>query len=117
MKKFMFDLMTSPLSLFDNPIYNYIAMAIIGYIAYKIAFRIVGDLGLRGEAESITHWIIRFFILLFIWFICCVVIKIVTFIINNWVIILISTILILIIYLLFLYAKKNPKNILNKKIF
>lgn len=117
MKKFMFDLITSPLSLFDNPIYNYIAMAIIGYIAYKIAFSIVGDLGLRGEVGSITHWIIRFFILLFIWFICYALIKMVTFIINNLVIVLISTILILIIYLLFLYAKKNPKSILNKKIF
>lgn len=117
MKKFMFDLITSPLSLFDNPIYNYISMAIIGYIAYKIAFSIVGDLGLRGEAGSIIHWVIRFFILLFIWFICCVAIKTVTFIINNLVIISISTVLILLIYLLFLYAKKNPKSILNKKIF
>lgn len=33
MKKFMFEMITSPLSLFENPIYNYVAMTIIGYIA------------------------------------------------------------------------------------
>lgn len=83
MKKFIFDLITSSLSLFENPIYNYIVMAIIGYISFKIAFTIVGELGLRGEAGSIVHWIIRFFVLLFIWLLCCIIICFVTFIINN----------------------------------
>lgn len=46
MKKFMFEMITSPLSLFEDSIYNYIAMTIIGYIAYKIAFRIVCELDL-----------------------------------------------------------------------
>ncbi len=117
MKKFLFDLFTSPLSLFENPIYNYIAMAIIGYIAFKIAFSIVGELGLRGEAGSIVHWIIRFFVFAFIWFICCVAIALITFIINNWIIITISAILLLIVYVLKIYANKNPESILNKKIF
>lgn len=48
MKKFLFELITSPVSLFENHIYDYIVMAIIGYIAYKVAFGAVGDLGLRG---------------------------------------------------------------------
>lgn len=33
MKKFMFDLITSPSLLFDDLIYNYIAMVIVGSIA------------------------------------------------------------------------------------
>ena len=113
----MFDLITSPLSLFENPLYNYVAMAIIGFIAFKIAFAIVGELGLRGEAGSIVHWIIRFCVFAFIWFICCVAIALITFITSNWIIITISAILLLIVYILKLYAKKNPKSILNKKIF
>ncbi len=55
MKKFMFDLITSPFSLFENSICDYIVMAIIGYIAYKVAFRVVGGLGLKDEAGSIAH--------------------------------------------------------------
>lgn len=117
MKKFMFDLITSPLSLFENPFYNYIAMAIVGFIAFKIAFAIVGELGLRGETGSIVHWIIRLFIFAFIWFICCVAIALITFVINNLIVITISAMLILIVYILKIYAKKNPKSILNKKIF
>ena len=39
MIKIIFDLITSPLSLFENPLQNYIAMAIIGTISYGIAFR------------------------------------------------------------------------------
>ena len=117
MKKFLFDLITSPLSLFDNPIYNYTAMAIISFIAFKIAFAIVRKMGLRGEVGSIAHWVIRFFVLIFIWLICCIIIWLVTFVINNWIIITISAILLLIVYILKLYAKKNSKSILNKKIF
>lgn len=117
MKKFLFDLITSPLSLFENPFYNYIAMAIIGFIALKIAFAIVGELGLTGEAGSIVHWIIRLFVFAFTWFICCVAIVLITFIIDNWISIIASIILLLIIYCLKKYAKKKPTIVLNKKLF
>lgn len=117
MKSFIFDLITSPLSLFENPIHNYIAMAVIGAIAFAIAFRAVGELGLRGEAGSITHWIIRLFLFVFIWLLCCVAIKIITFIINNWLVIIISIVLLLIVYLMKKYADSHPDSILNKKLF
>ena len=110
-------MITSPLSLFENPIYNYIAIAIIGYIAYKIAYAAVGELGFEGEVGSISHWIIRIFVFTFIWFICCLAIALITFIINNWIIITISAILLLIVYVLKMYTNKNPESILNKRIF
>lgn len=112
MKSFIFDLITSSLSLFENPIHNYIAMAVIGAIAFAIAFRAVGELGLRGEAGSIAHWIIRLFVFVFIWLLCCVAIKIITFIIN-----IISIVLLLIVYLMKKYADSHPDSILNKKLF
>lgn len=117
MKSFIFDLITSPLSLFENPIQNYIAMALIGAVAFGIAYRAVGELGLRGEAGSIAHWIIRFFVFVFIWLLCCIAIKIITFIVNNWIVIIISIILLMIVYALKQYADSHPESKLNKKIF
>ena len=117
MKSFIFNLITSPLSLFENPLYNYIAMGLIGIVAFVIAFSAVGELGLSGEAGSIAHWIIRLFVFVFIWLICCIVIKIITFIMNNWLIIIISLVLLLIIYLMKKYADSHPESRLNKKIF
>ena len=117
MKRFIFDLITSPFSLFDNPFYDYIAMAIVGALAFVIAFNIVGELGFRGELGSITHWTIRIIVFVLLWFIFGIMIKLVTFIITNWIYILISCSLILVLFLLKWYANNNPKSILNKKLF
>jgi len=117
MKGFIFDLITSPLSLFENPIHNYIAMALIGAVAFAIAFRVVGELGLRGEAGSIAHWIIRFLVFVFIWLLCCIAIKIITFIMNNWLVVVISIVLLLIVFIMKKYADSHPESKLNKKIF
>ena len=117
MKSFIFDLITSPLSLFENPIHNYIAMAVIGAIAFAIAFRAVVELGLRGEAGSIAHWIIRFIVFVAIWLVSCIIIKAITFIINNWIIVTICAIMLLILYITKKYADAHPDSILNKKLF
>lgn len=117
MKKFIFDLITASFSLFENPIYNYIAMTIIGFIAFKFAFGIVDELGLKKEAGSIAHWIIRLLAFVFIWLACSILIKLITFIMNNWLVVIISCLLLLLIYVLKIYSKSNPKSILNKKIF
>ena len=117
MKRFIFDFITSPFSLFENPFYDYIAIAVIGYIAYKIAYGIVGDIGLRREAGSIAHWIIRFLVFVFIWLLCCVAIKIITFIVNNWLVVIISMVLLLTVFIMKKYADSHPESKLNKKIF
>lgn len=117
MKSLIFDLITSPLSLFENSLYNWITMGLIGVIAYRIAFRTVRELGLRGEAGSDAHWIIRLFVFASIWLLCCIAIKIVTFIINNWWTIIVSLIILLIFYILKKYANSHPESKLNKKIF
>lgn len=117
MKKFIFDFITSPFSLFKNPFYDYIAIAVIGYIAYKIAYSIVGDIGLRREAGSIAHWTIRFIVFVAIWLVSCIIIKAITFIINNWITVTICAIMILIVYIAKKYADSHPESILNKKLF
>lgn len=117
MKKFFFDLITSPFSLFENPIYDYLAMALIGAVAFVIAYRTVGELGLRGEAGSIAHWIIRFIVFSVIWLICCLLIKIVYYVIDNWITIIICAIMMLLIFIAKKYANVHPNSFLNKKLF
>lgn len=116
MNKEIYGLLISPLSLFTNPIYDYIIMGTIGYIAYLVAFGVVGDLGFRGKLGSIVHWIIRLYVYGFIWLLCCIMIEIVTFLVNNWIYFLVIVILLFIVYILKIYANKNPKSILNKEI-
>ncbi|MFA7051010.1 MAG: hypothetical protein WC189_02840, partial [Bacilli bacterium] len=85
MKKIFFDLITSQLSLFENPLHNYLAMAIIGLVAFAIAWNAVGEIGARGEAGSILHWIIRIFAFVVIWLVLSILIIIISFILNNWI--------------------------------
>lgn len=116
MLKFIFDLITSQFSLFEDPLYNYVAMAIIGSIALKVAFTAVGDLGFKGTLGSITHWIIRFIVFVIVWFIFLVVINVIKFIKNNLISIIICSILSIVLYILKEYAESHPSCILNKKI-
>ncbi len=83
MKKMVFELLTSPLTISDNYFVNAIIMGLIGIIAFKVAFRIVGDIGLFGEVGSILHWIIRFVTFFLLWFAYCTAIEITKFIISH----------------------------------
>lgn len=61
----IFEWLTGNYSLFDNVLYNYIAMGIIGLIVFRVAWNIVGSLYkndiISGRlAGSIIHWVVRF---------------------------------------------------------
>ena len=117
MKKFIFDLITSPYSLFENLLYNYIAMGIVGSIAFAIAWNLVREIGARGELGSLLHWLIRFVVFIIIWFIFSVLISVVFFIRKHWLLMLICLLLLVFLFMLNIYAKKYPKSFLNKKLF
>lgn len=62
--KVLFVFITEQFFFFDNVLYNYFAMSIVLYIAYKIAFSTVGKMYrldlINGKfAGSLFHWIIR----------------------------------------------------------
>lgn len=78
--KILFDLLTDPLGLPINPFIEWIIMIVIGEIAYRIAFYIVGESGASGTGASLAHWIIRFFVYAMIW----AVIRAIIWIIRNW---------------------------------
>ena len=70
----IFEWLTGDFALFDNPLYNYIVMAVIGIIAFGVAFSLVGalyraeHLSSRG-AGSIIHWAIRLIVFVIIFYI------------------------------------------------
>lgn len=79
--KLLFEYLTSSFSLFDNPIHDYLVMAIIGVIAFRIAYSVVGDfysLGLINGRESghVLHWIIRLIVFVVIFYVFATIIRI-----------------------------------------
>lgn len=90
MKKMLFELLISPLSISDNYFINSIIIALIGFIAFNIAFKVVGDIGARGVFGSLLHWIIRFIVFVLLWGACCLGISAMKFIINHGLLSIIS---------------------------
>lgn len=91
--KFMFERLTDPLGLPINALYEYIILAVIGAIAYGIAYSKVGDMyhiGLiSGRTEgSFFHWLIRLVIFVGLWFLTYGAIQGYYFVTSNWQVIL-----------------------------
>ena len=65
MYKFLFELVTDPLGLPIEWYYEYLILAVIGLLAYRLAYSKVGDLYNGGfisgrETGSFLHWLFRF---------------------------------------------------------
>ena len=72
MFKLIFGILTSPLGLPINVLYEYLIMLFVGEIAYIVAYLMVGRLigeGLLPERRmaSAAHWIFRFVVYLVAW--------------------------------------------------
>ena len=88
MFKFIFDLATEPLGLPIEWYYEWIILAVIGYIAYLIAYEKVGSLYhgdfISGRAAgSFFHWIIRTIYFIVMWAITYGVIWIGKFVMSH----------------------------------
>ncbi len=110
----IFEIVTGEYILFDNIIYNYIAMAIIGLIAYRIAWKCVRKLYnndiISGKGiGSITHWTIRLIVFSLILYVCSFFIWITKFIYTYKTIILGCAIGIIIIIITIKIIKNNKK--------
>ncbi len=91
--KFLFERATDPLGLPINALYEYIILAVIGAVAYGIAYSKVGDMyhdGLiNGRTEgSFFHWVIRAFFFVVLWLVTYGAIQGYYFVTANWQIIL-----------------------------
>ncbi len=113
----VFEIITEEYVLFDNVIYNYIILSIIGVIALKVAWKFVGKLYDYGiiigkSSGSIIHWIIRLMIFTVLFYILGGIIwltKLVYLYKTESIIILASSVIILILYKLIQKVYTNNK--------
>ena len=84
MLKFLFGILTDPLGLPIDAIWEYLILAIIGAIAFAIGWA-VSDGGMFG---SIEHWTARLIAFVILWAIVYGIIALVQWIFANWVLIL-----------------------------
>ena len=93
MFKVIFDFLTEPLGLPIEWYWEYLILAVIGLIAYIIAFRAVGDMYDSGTisgsvAGSFFHWLIRLIFFAAIWAITYGVIAVAKWLCDNWILVL-----------------------------
>lgn len=93
MFKFIFDLLTDPLGLPIEWYYEYLILAVIGAVAYGIAYRFVDDMYHSGTIDGRTngsffHWLIRLILFSALWAATYGVIVAVRWLTENWVIVL-----------------------------
>ena len=114
--KQLYELLTYPLSIIEDPFWNFVLMTIIGSLSFVVAWNFVGETGIRGKAGSILHWTVRIIVMFLLCFITSLVIKLVIFIYNiplvTWLAIGIIVMLILLIFIVLkftLFGKKEKK--------
>ena len=91
--KFLFERATDPLGLPINAFYEYIILAVIGAVAYGIAYSKVGEMYhgslISGRTEgSFFHWLIRLILFVGLWLLAYGAIQGYYFVTANWQIIL-----------------------------
>ncbi len=65
--KVLFDLITSPFGLPINIIQEYIILAIVGAVAFYLAYYLAGRFGMDSGERRFLHWLFRFIIFVALW--------------------------------------------------
>ena len=84
MLKFLFGILTDPLGLPIDAIWEYLILAVIGAIAFAIGWA-VSDGGMFG---SIEHWTARLIAFVILWAVVYGIIALVQWMLKNWIIVL-----------------------------
>ena len=114
--KQIYELITYPLSVIENPFYDSILLTIIGMISFAIAWNFVRESGIRGKVGSILHWTVRLFVMIILTSMVSIFIKIGIYLYNN--LIKVYTIIFLIIMIIgMLFAIKQRKKLLSRYTF
>ena len=113
----VFEIITGEYVLFDNVIYNYITLSIVGIIALKVAWDFVGKLYDYGiimgkSSGSIIHWTIRLITFIVLFYILSGIIWLTKFICLHKtasIIILASSVIFIILYKFIQKVYRNNK--------
>ena len=113
----IFEMITGEYVLFDNVIYNYITLSIVGIIALKVAWNFVKKLYDYGiimskSSGSIIHWAIRLVTFIVLFYILSEIIWLTKFIYSYKtaiMIILSSSVIFMILYKFIQKVYKNNK--------
>ena len=65
--KFLYDLIVSPFGLPINPVHEYIILAIVGGMAFLLAYRLAGRFGTDSSERKVLHWTFRIIIFIALW--------------------------------------------------
>lgn len=87
MLKILFQYLTDSYALLENPVDNYIIMGVVGFIAFLIAYSIVGwfygeHLISSSGAGSVLHWIIRLIVFLALYYVIATLLRVYKWIIE-----------------------------------
>lgn len=63
MLKLLFEFATESLSVFENPLHDYVAMAVIGAIAFAAGWEVSPG----GRWGAVIHWVARFVVFVLLW--------------------------------------------------
>lgn len=113
----VFEMITGEYVLFDNVIYNYITLSLVGIIALKAAWNFVGKLYDYGiimskSSGSIIHWTIRLITFIVLFYILSGIIWLTKFIYlyrTAIIIILASSVIFMILYKFIQKIYRNNK--------
>ena len=106
----VWDFLTMPFDLPINPIFSYVGMAIIGAIAFILAYRITGEIGGSSGEMTIIHWVLRLVIFVILWALVCGIIYLVRFVRDYWVYVVIALcVLLFTLCGVFIYKHRNNR--------
>ena len=84
MFKLLFEILTDPLGLPINALWEYLILAIINVVAFKIGW----DASPGGTFGSAIHWAVRLIAFVIIWSVTYGIIALAKWIFANWIIVL-----------------------------
>ena len=90
MFKFIFEILTDPLGLPIEWYWEYLILAVIGVVAYAVAYRCVGDMYSGGMIDGSTSGSFFHCLILFValWAVTYGIIAAVKWLTDNWVLVL-----------------------------
>lgn len=110
--KLLYEIIISPFGLPVNPILEYLLLAIIGIIAFRIAW----DASPGGFFGSIIHYVVRTATFIIMWAVTRIIITVIKWIIANTIMTIVigASVIVLVVLTVFIISFIRRKNCVSK---